>query len=278
MSKSYIDLHLHTLFSDGVSTPEEVAKEAHNMDLAAIALTDHDTTEGCQRQAKACAKYGIEFIPGTELSTDIQGHEMHLLGYFLDTDNQELIQEALNLGCLKAKVITTKTICLAHWLKTQCQFGCPYFGSRLTCPPFTPNLEEVSELLLEYQKAILIEAPDSNKVREIVVSLEDSLKSKGFYKAFGLCATVCNLCEECTIETHCKHPTQARPFHLRLDVLRQVSHHGDQDHRSRRAGNSRRPSPARRPGAGLPPASAPQPRGSRTRRSSRRSPRRSRSR
>ena len=56
MSKSYIDLHLHTLFSDGVSTPEEVAKEAHNKDLAAIALPDHDTTEGCQRQAKACAK------------------------------------------------------------------------------------------------------------------------------------------------------------------------------------------------------------------------------
>lgn len=125
--------------------------------------------------------------------------------------NQELIQEALDLGCLKAKVITTKTICLASWLKTQCQFGCSYFGTRLTCPPFTPNLEEVSELLREYQKAILIEAPNSRKVREIVVSLEDSLKSKGFYKAFGLCATVCDLCEECTIETYCKHPTEARP-------------------------------------------------------------------
>ena len=93
MSQSYIDLHLHTLFSDGVSTPEEVAKEAHYMDLAAIALTDHDTIEGCQRQAKACAEHGIEFIPGTELSTDIQGHEMHLLGYFLDTENEELIRE-----------------------------------------------------------------------------------------------------------------------------------------------------------------------------------------
>ena len=88
MSQSYIDLHLHTLFSDGVSTPEEVAKEAHYMDLAAIALTDHDTIEGCQRQAKACAEHGIEFIPGTELSTDIQGHEMHLLGYFLYTENE----------------------------------------------------------------------------------------------------------------------------------------------------------------------------------------------
>ena len=63
------------------------------MDLAAIALTDHDTIEGCQRQAEACVEYGIEFIPGTELSTDIQGHEMHLLGYFLDIENEELIRE-----------------------------------------------------------------------------------------------------------------------------------------------------------------------------------------
>lgn len=93
MAKPYIDLHLHTHFSDGVSTPEQVAEEAERMDLGAIALTDHDTIEGCPRLAKACAARGIEFIPGTELSTDIEGHEMHLLGYFLDTGNEELIRE-----------------------------------------------------------------------------------------------------------------------------------------------------------------------------------------
>ena len=93
MAKPYIDLHLHTRFSDGVSTPEQVAEEAERMELAAIALTDHDTIEGCSRLAKACASRGIEFIPGTELSTDIDGHEMHLLGYHIDTSNEELIRE-----------------------------------------------------------------------------------------------------------------------------------------------------------------------------------------
>ncbi len=93
MAQPYIDLHLHTLFSDGISTPEQVAEDAQEMELAAIALTDHDTIEGCPRLAKACAERGIEFIPGTELSTDIDGHEMHLLGYFLDTGNEELIRE-----------------------------------------------------------------------------------------------------------------------------------------------------------------------------------------
>jgi len=93
LAKPLIDLHLHTLYSDGVSTPEQVAEEAQKMNLAAIALTDHDTIEGCPRLAKACAERDIEFIPGTELSTDIDGHEMHLLGYYLDTDNEELIRE-----------------------------------------------------------------------------------------------------------------------------------------------------------------------------------------
>jgi len=93
LPKPYIDLHLHTHFSDGVFTPEQVAEEAQQMELAAIALTDHDTIEGCPSFAKACADRGIEFVPGTELSADIQGHEMHLLGYFLDTKNEELIRE-----------------------------------------------------------------------------------------------------------------------------------------------------------------------------------------
>jgi len=125
--------------------------------------------------------------------------------------NQEMIQEALALGCLQAKVIPAKTISLAHWLKAQCQFGCPHFGTRLTCPPFTPVPEEVSDLLREYERAILIKTSDCKQVREIVVQLEGSLKTKGYYKAFGLCATACDLCEECTIETSCKFPTQARP-------------------------------------------------------------------
>ncbi len=93
MAKPLIDLHLHTYYSDGTFTPEQVAKAAEEMKLAAISLTDHDTIEGCDRLAKACDERNIEFIPGTELSVDIEGYEMHLLGYFLDTQNERLITE-----------------------------------------------------------------------------------------------------------------------------------------------------------------------------------------
>ena len=61
MAKPLIDLHLHTYYSDGTFTPEQVAKAAEEMKLAAISLTDHDTIEGCDRLAKACDERNIEF-------------------------------------------------------------------------------------------------------------------------------------------------------------------------------------------------------------------------
>jgi len=89
----FADLHLHTRFSDGTYTPEELAAAAHRKDLAAIALTDHDTVEGCERAAAACRKEGIEFIPASELTAEMNDHEIHILGYFLDTANATLLTE-----------------------------------------------------------------------------------------------------------------------------------------------------------------------------------------
>ncbi len=125
--------------------------------------------------------------------------------------NQELIQEAIRLGCTKAKVILTKTISMANWVKLQCQYGCSHYGSVLTCPPYTPQAEEMSEVLVEYDKALLINASPETNVREIVVHLEEVLKEKGFNKAFALSAQPCDLCEPCTIATHCQYPDKARP-------------------------------------------------------------------
>jgi predicted metal-dependent phosphoesterase TrpH len=56
-------------------------------------LTDHDTVEGCARTAVACRQAGIEFIPGTELTAEVDGQELHLLGYFIDTAHPPLLVE-----------------------------------------------------------------------------------------------------------------------------------------------------------------------------------------
>lgn len=87
------DLHLHTNYSDGTYTPEELAFHACRVGLSAFALTDHDTVEGCDRAAAAAAMGGIEFIPGAELTAEVQGMELHLLAYFIDTKHPRLLSE-----------------------------------------------------------------------------------------------------------------------------------------------------------------------------------------
>jgi hypothetical protein len=88
-----IDLHLHSRFSDGTYGPEELAAQAQRYKLAAIALTDHDSVEGCAETARACAAVGIEFIAGTELTAEEDGNELHILGYCFDTLNERLLTQ-----------------------------------------------------------------------------------------------------------------------------------------------------------------------------------------
>ena len=87
----FADLHLHTQFSDGTFTPEELVERASKLGFAAIALTDHDTVEGCARAAAACMAANIEFISGTELTAEHADTEVHILAYFVDTQNQVLL-------------------------------------------------------------------------------------------------------------------------------------------------------------------------------------------
>jgi len=88
----FADLHLHTQFSDGTFTPEELVWRAQNAGLACIALTDHDTVEGCARTATACAAVKMDFIAGAELTAEHAETEVHVLGYFLDTQNKKLLE------------------------------------------------------------------------------------------------------------------------------------------------------------------------------------------
>ena len=88
----FADLHLHTKFSDGTFTPEELVERAHQLGFSAIALTDHDTVEGCARAAAACAAVQMDFIPGAELTSEHAGVEVHILGYFLQTQHAALLE------------------------------------------------------------------------------------------------------------------------------------------------------------------------------------------
>lgn len=85
-----IDLHLHTTASDGTDTPRDVVALAKQLGLTAIAITDHDTVSGVEEACQAGAACGLEVVPGIELSAEFAGQEIHVLGYFIETQNPGL--------------------------------------------------------------------------------------------------------------------------------------------------------------------------------------------
>lgn len=80
----YADLHIHTKFSDGTLSPEQVVKEAHKVGLSCIAITDHDEISGIRPAIEEANKVNLEVIPGVELSAEIDDYEIHILAYFID--------------------------------------------------------------------------------------------------------------------------------------------------------------------------------------------------
>jgi predicted metal-dependent phosphoesterase TrpH len=92
-----IDLHIHSLFSDGTHTPTELIKLAQKNRLSAISITDHDTVAGVQEALSASFNTGIEVIPGIELSVVFNDEHFHLLGYFFDYNDRALHEKLLVL-------------------------------------------------------------------------------------------------------------------------------------------------------------------------------------
>lgn len=89
MQKKYIDLHIHTTFSDGLLSPEKVVEIAKDRELVAIAIADHDTVAGFEQAKKKGNEIGIEVIPAVELSASYEGEDFHILGYLIEYDNPE---------------------------------------------------------------------------------------------------------------------------------------------------------------------------------------------
>ena len=85
----HIDMHIHTTASDGTASPAEAVRIAHEQDLPAIAITDHDTVSGCAEAIAEGKKLGMEVVPGIELSSRY-GKTIHILGYFLRTESPAL--------------------------------------------------------------------------------------------------------------------------------------------------------------------------------------------
>lgn len=83
----YADLHAHTTASDGTLTPRELVELAAQEGLAAVGITDHDTTDGVLEAQSAGQELGVWVVPGVEINTDTQDGHVDILGYFVDITN-----------------------------------------------------------------------------------------------------------------------------------------------------------------------------------------------
>jgi 3',5'-nucleoside bisphosphate phosphatase len=92
-----IDLHAHTVYSDGTFTPAESVKLAVERELTTLAITDHDSTEGIGEALEAADGTGLEIVPGTEFSTVWDGQGVHMLAYWPDLGHGEFQDELRRL-------------------------------------------------------------------------------------------------------------------------------------------------------------------------------------
>jgi predicted metal-dependent phosphoesterase TrpH len=160
----FADLHLHTQFSDGTFTPEELVLRAQNAGLACIALTDHDTVEGCARAAAACAAVKMEFISGAELTAEHDDTEVHILGYFLDTQNPVLLEKIAKFQSVRQNRIREMVAALNKLgipLKAESVFalanckspGRPHVARALVKEKLIGSLDEAFERFLKKGRA-----------------------------------------------------------------------------------------------------------------------------
>ena len=87
------DLHTHTIFSDGTTTPEENVAKAAELGLGGIGVTDHDTMDGVDRALVAAEGSDLEVVPGTEFSAELEGSSVHVLGYWTDPAHEPFSDE-----------------------------------------------------------------------------------------------------------------------------------------------------------------------------------------
>ncbi len=137
----------------------------------------------------------------------------------------------------------TDNIVLAQWVNLKCRYGCSQYNANWSCPPATPDLDQVKRMMKEYSTALLLAGSqnrndfykDSNRNRtdqvkywKGTVSLERMLFLLGYDKAISLVSGACSLCRECAYPKACRFPMEKRPTveSFYIDLVGTLKHLG----------------------------------------------------
>lgn len=175
-----VDFHMHSIYSDGVKSPEELLRHALDCNLSMMALTDHDEIDGIKAlrtaQEQLDPEKTIKIINGCEFSADYKDKSIHILGYRFDETNKELrdfieyfkskreerIDEIIR-RCNNAGYFISKDELLKKFFKTQA-YGRPHIGQLLIDGGYAKDINDVFKDILRkdspcYVPKVKIEVP-----------------------------------------------------------------------------------------------------------------------
>lgn len=175
-----VDFHMHSIYSDGVKSPEELLRHALDCNLSMMALTDHDEIDGIKAlrtaQEQLDPEKTIKIINGCEFSADYKDKSIHILGYRFDETNKELrdfieyfkskreerIDEIIR-RCNNAGYFISKDDLLKKFPKTQA-YGRPHIGQLLIDGGYAKDINDVFKDILRkdspcYVPKVKIEVP-----------------------------------------------------------------------------------------------------------------------
>lgn len=174
-----IDLHTHTTFSDGTYAPQELINLAYENNIKAIAITDHDTIKGISYAEEKAKELNIELIKGIEFSADYKNTEMHILGYFLDINNKNLLnllkdlektRDKRNIELIKKLNIIGLDISL-DYIKSLSGGGLitkAHFGMAILKKGYVKTMKDAFNIYLGKGKPAY--------VKRVLISYEDAIK------------------------------------------------------------------------------------------------------
>lgn len=96
-AKEFVDLHMHSTFSDGALNVRNLIDLCCEQGLSAIAVTDHDNIDSFEEGKEHARQVGIEYVPGVEISSSIGGSDIHILGYLFDPTHLKLNRTLIEL-------------------------------------------------------------------------------------------------------------------------------------------------------------------------------------
>lgn len=175
-----VDFHMHSIYSDGVKSPEGLLRHAIDCNLSMMALTDHDEIDGIKAlrtaQEQLDPEKTIKIINGCEFSADYKDKSIHILGYRFDETNKELrdfieyfkskreerIDEIIR-RCNNVGYFISKDELLKKFPKTQA-YGRPHIGQLLIDGGYAKDINDVFKGILRkdspcYVPKVKIEVP-----------------------------------------------------------------------------------------------------------------------